>query len=380
MGSRVLDALARLGLQQGPLTALAVTATLTGVVVGANVSARGADGAPGGGGNSAPAGPGSLRVTWVGDIVPGRDGVLPPKGGRSLFVNVTDQMRAADLALGNLEGTLTKKGASKCPPGAAALEFCFSFRAPPAHAAALREAGLDAVNLANNHAFDYGASGQGATTAALDKRRIAYTGRPGEIRVVRAGGRRVALVGFATYRWANDLRDLEQTRSVVTEAGRRADTVVVMMHAGAEGSDKIHVPHGPETAFGENRGDSRAFAHAAVDAGADLVLGSGPHVLRGMERYKDRLIAYSLGDFAAWHSLGLGGNLALSGILQVDLAPGGETEAGRFTSLRLVSPGVPTDDRTGAARKLINRVSREDFGLAAVTADRYGVLKLGSKG
>ena len=78
--------------------------------------------------------------------------------------------------------------------------------------------------------------------------------------------------------------------------------MVVLMHAGAEGADRTHVPAGREEAYGEDRGDSPLFARTAIDAGADLVLGSGPHVLRGMQLYKGRLIAYSLGNLAGWHN------------------------------------------------------------------------------
>ena len=86
-----------------------------------------------------------------------------------------------------------------------------------------------------------------------------------------------------------------------------ADLVVVTMHAGAEGSDHQHVDPGTEYFLGENRGDSVAFTHAMVRAGADLVVGSGPHVLRGMEWYRGRLIAYSLGNFVGYHTLATSG-------------------------------------------------------------------------
>jgi hypothetical protein len=133
------------------------------------------------------------------------------------------------------------------------------------------------------------------------------------------------------------------------------------MHAGAEGADQIHTPSGPEIAFGEARGDVRAFAHAVVDAGADLVLGSGPHVIRGIERYNDRLIAYSLGNFAGWGNFGLSGNLGLSGLLTVRVTTQGEIRGGRWTSLRIVNPGVPTLDATTMSAKLVNDLSATDF-------------------
>ena len=82
------------------------------------------------------------------------------------------------------------------------------------------------------------------------------------------------------------------------------------MHAGAEGSDRAHVEPGPETYLGEPRGDSVAFTHAVVDAGADLVVGSGPHVLRGLEWYRGRLIAYSLGNASGYRTLSTAGRWA----------------------------------------------------------------------
>jgi hypothetical protein len=137
------------------------------------------------------------------------------------------------------------------------------------------------------------------------------------------------------------------------------------MHSGAEGADRTHVPVGREEAFGEDRGDSRAFAHAAIDTGADLVLGSGPHVLRGMELYKGRLVAYSLGNLTGWHNFGVHGTLGLSGLLKVEVAPDGRLRRGRLISLRLRGAGVPRRDRSDAARRLVRRLSLADFGRSA---------------
>ena len=105
----------------------------------------------------------------------------------------------------------------------------------------------------------------------------------------------------------------------------------------------------------------RAFAHAMVKAGADLVLGSGPHVIRGIERYRNRLIAYSLGNFAGWRNFALGGNLSLSGLLTVRIDKTGRILGGRWLSLRLVSPGVPTVDRSKQSLRLVRSLSASDF-------------------
>ena len=120
-------------------------------------------------------------------------------------------------------------------------------------------------------------------------------------------------------------------------------------------------PTGPERAYGEFRGDPRAFSHAVVDAGADLVLGSGPHVIRGIERYRGRLIAYSLGNFAGWNNFSTSGTLGLSGLLTVRVDKSGEVLGGQWLSLKLNGNGVPARDATGASLKLVRKLSSRDF-------------------
>src|SRR5204862_6936473 len=126
------------------------------------------------------------------------------------------------------------------------------------------------------------------TGAALRAARLPYTGRPGLTRYVTTNGVKLALLGFAPYDYDDDLRDTDAAAARVREAATKADLVVVFIHAGAEGAEHQHVRPGTETYLGEQRGDSIRFAHAVVAAGADLVLGSGPHVLRAMEWYRGR--------------------------------------------------------------------------------------------
>ncbi len=125
------------------------------------------------------------------------------------------------------------------------------------------------------------------------------------------------------------------------------------MHAGAEGTDHTHVRPGTETYLGENRGNVVAFSHAVVDAGADLVIGHGPHVLRGMEWYRGRLIAYSLGNFAGYKVFALGGPLSLSGILRVTLRGDGGFDSGTLVPTRLVGAGVPALDPAESAHGIV---------------------------
>jgi hypothetical protein len=153
--------------------------------------------------------------------------------------------------------------------------------------------------------------------------------------------------------------------------------VVVAMHAGAEGSGATSTPVGREVAFGEDRGDTRAFAHAVVDAGADLVVGSGPHVLRGMEWYEGRLIAYSLGNFAGYKVFALGGPLSLSGILHVTLRGDGTYVKGRLVATELVGGGYPALDPDEAAHGAVRTLSRQDFGARGVKVSPTGALRRG---
>jgi hypothetical protein len=300
-----------------------------------------------------------IEIGWVGDTTPGSKYGLPPDRGRALFASVRPQLRQPDLMIANLEGTYSTPGPSKCDGSTSGL--CFAFQAPPSFAQALPWAGIDLVNLANNHSYDYFARGFDQTQQALARVRVGYAGLPNEATVVDVRGVRVAVMGFSPYSWNANVNDIPGATHLVKRAAARADVVVVLMHAGAEGADKIHTPHGSEVAYGEVRGDPRAFSHAVVDAGADLVLGSGPHVIRGIERYHNRPIAYSLGNFAGWHNFGLGGNLSLSGLLTVKIDGGGKIHGGRWLSIYVAEPGVPKVDNTNAAAHLVRQLSAADF-------------------
>jgi hypothetical protein len=311
-----------------------------------------------------------VTIAATGDIVMGSTPALPPDGGRSFFSGVQADL-AGDVVLGNLEGTLSTGGASKCGPSST---DCYAFQTPPSYAKWLRRAGFTVVSLANNHAFDFGASGLRQTIAALTRARVAHTGRPGQVTVQQVGDVRVAIIGFAAYPWAASLTDLGAARALVRKASELADVVIVTMHGGAEGSDRQRVPYGTETYLGENRGDLRRFSRAVVDAGADLVVGHGPHVLRGMEWYRKRLIAYSLGNFAGYRVFALGGPLSTSGILRVTLRGDGTFESGTLVPTRLVGEGVPALDPAEAAHGVVRTLSRQDFGKRAIRIDRNGVL------
>ncbi len=318
-----------------------------------------------------PADPIVIEVGWVGDTTPGSRYGTPPDSGRALFANVRAQLSKPDLMIANLEGTYSTATSSKCGSN---TTNCFAFQAPPAYAKALAWAGVDMVNVANNHSYDFLEAGFQQTMQALDAAKIEYTGVPGHVPVVDVDGVRVAALGFSPYTYNPSINDIPTAKKMVAQAAKKADLVVVLMHAGAEGADLIHTPTGTEYAFGENRGDSRAFSHACIDAGADLVLGSGPHVIRGIERYKDRLIAYSLGNFGGWGNFGTGGNLSLSGLLKVRIDQTGRIRGGQWVSIYLDDPGVPRVDTSHTAARLVRQLSAADFS-KTYTLDAQGRFK-----
>ena len=167
--------------------------------------------------NPAPqAPPKVLTIGWVGDVTPGSQYGLPGGNGRALFASLLEPLRAPDLMIANLEGTFSVGGSSKCGAGSS---NCYAFQAPPRNAGALRHAGIDLVNLANNHSYDFGADGARQTTAALRKAKVEYAGLPDQVTVVSAQGVQIAVVGFATYKWAPSLND----PAVVDQTGRACE-------------------------------------------------------------------------------------------------------------------------------------------------------------
>jgi hypothetical protein len=315
----------------------------------------------------------SVTLQWVGDIALSTEHGLPPGGVAGALAPVRGLLHGGDLTTGNLEGTLSVGGVSKCASIGPA--HCFAFQAPPSTAGALRSFGFGLVNQANNHSMDYGASGRAQTISALDHAGIAHTGLPDEITVLRVNGLRVAFVGFAPYSYDANLLDIPGAVALVRRARARADLVVVIIHAGAEGAGEFHTPSGEEFYLGEDRGNPRAFAHAVINAGASIVFGSGPHVIRGIERYRARLIAYSLANFVGYHTLGGGGLLSESGILRVTLDSRGRVLAARWFSV-LLSDGLPRPDRSNASARRVGPLSGQDFPAGHFRISPTGVFEL----
>jgi poly-gamma-glutamate capsule biosynthesis protein CapA/YwtB (metallophosphatase superfamily) len=307
----------------------------------------------------------ALRVSFVsvGDMMIGTDypaNHLPDDDGVGFLAGVSSLISAADIAFGNLEGVLMDGGepAKKCSNPAA----CYLFRSPTRYAQHYRNAGFDVLSLANNHARDFGEEGRDSSMQALSSCGIAHSGREGTFAILQQGDISVALLAYAVTKNSNMMLDYALAFDTIAAHAAEYDIVVVSFHGGAEGADVTHVPFAEEEYYGEPRGDVVYFARGAVDAGADLVIGHGPHVVRGMERYKERLIAYSLGNFATYYGISVAGITGVAPILSATLNGDGVFIDGQITSTVQLRPGGPVIDPNHKALNLMRSLSREDFG------------------
>ena len=310
----------------------------------------------------------TISIAAVGDMMIGTDYPethLPDDDGVGFLAGVAPWLWAVDIAFGNLEGVLVDGGepGKKCSNPKA----CYLFRSPSRYAFHYRAAGFDVLSLANNHARDFGEEGRTATMRALADAGIHHSGRDGDFASFETRGLRIAVLAYAVTKNSNMLLDYARSEQTVREFAATHDIVIVSFHGGAEGRDVTRLPFADEEYYGEPRGDVVRFARMVVDAGADLVIGHGPHVVRAMERYRDRLIAYSLGNFATYYGISVDGIKGVAPILVVTLDDEGRLVEGEIISTHQLRPAGPTPDPEARALKLIRGLSIEDFGNPGLT-------------
>lgn len=309
-----------------------------------------------------------LTMAFVGDIMMGTtfpDSVsgthLPKDDGKHLFDDCREIFQRVDIAAGNLEGSFLDGPGQRRPM--TNPKTYFIFRMPPRYVNNLTEAGFDFVGLANNHINDFGESGRQSTMKTLRDASLAHAGLKGrcETAYFDRGGLRVGFTQFGHGNNNLDVTNLDELRRVVKNLRDSADIVVVAFHGGAEGSAHTHVPFKTETYVGENRGNVAEFAHAAIDAGADVVYGHGPHVPRGAELYKDRIIFYSLGNFCTPYRMGIAGATGYAPVAEITIGADGRFQSGRIHSFIQQRGRGPVADPTNSVAKFMRKLSQEDF-------------------
>lgn len=321
--------------------------------------------------------PDTLTIAMTGDIMMGTtypSVMLPANDGKNLFRDVKDLLVKADLAVGNLEGTLCDGGETKKKLS----NISYAFRMPTRFAPLLKEAGYDFLSMANNHANDFGTEGILSTEQCLNEQDIRFSGIAGRTRcaVVERNGVRYGLCAFGHNGYTMQHNDLSLVKEILDELRGKSDIVVVSFHGGAEGQSYSHLPQGREIFLNEDRGSLREFAHFCIDNGADVVYGHGPHVVRCVEVYQGRFIAYSLGNFCTPYGINLKGISGYAPVVTIKIGNDGRFLKGKIHSF-IQQRGIgPRKDETNAVPRQMKMLSDADVPNSMVRLDNQGNIKL----
>ncbi len=308
----------------------------------------------------------------MGTTYPSR--MLPANNGADLFKDAKAVLQRADLAVGNLEGTLCDGGQSTKGKG----PNSYSFRTPTSYAHLLKEAGFDYLSMANNHANDFGQTGIESTEKCLKEQGIKFSGIAGRVEsaILTRNGKRIGICAFGHNSYTLKHTDLNTVARIIDKLVKETDIVIVSFHGGAEGKTKNHLPNGPESFLGENRGSIRELAHFCIDHGADIVYGHGPHVVRAMEVYKGRFIAYSLGNFCTPYNVSLTGISGYAPLVEVKIDDKGKFISGKIHPMIQTRGIGPRTDKAMKAIQEIKRLSEADVPKSQAQIDGQGTVRL----
>jgi poly-gamma-glutamate capsule biosynthesis protein CapA/YwtB (metallophosphatase superfamily) len=319
-----------------------------------------------------------ISVIGVGDIMMGTDypdrSYLPPNNGRDLLKPLNHILQSATVTFGNLEGVLLdgEGTVKRCRNP----EVCYAFRSPEKYVYNLVDAGFDMVSLANNHTGDFGPEGRKATVRALQNAGIAFAGTLDyPLTIIERNGIRFGMAAFAPNVGTVSIHDISNAQEIVRRLKKDADIVIVSFHGGAEGANHQNVPCTTETYFGENRGNVCNFSKKVIDAGADIVFGHGPHVTRSVDLYKDRFIAYSLGNFCTYARFNLRGENGIAPLIKVYVDRDGKFLKANVTPIRQIGRGEPVIDPNKGAIRSLQRLIREDFPGSELEITDEGIIR-----
>jgi hypothetical protein len=305
----------------------------------------------------------TISIVAVGDMMLGSayrsKSDLPPDAAGS-FKHVKSWLKG-DVVFGNLEGCFLDSGKStKCKDTIG--NSCFAFRMPEHYAGFYKDAGFSLLSVANNHVGDFGFAGRKRSSQILDSLQINYAGltsHPYTIFV--KDSVKYGFCAFSPNDFTLQITDIDSAKRLVSFLKKQVDIVIVSFHGGAEGAKYEHVPRANEIFYQEDRGDVYAFSHAVIDAGADLVLGHGPHVTRAVEVYKNKFIAYSLGNFCTYGQFNLNGPNGFAPLLNIKLNNRGDFLYADVISIKQTRLSRLTIDQNHTAFKKIVSLTDADF-------------------
>jgi poly-gamma-glutamate capsule biosynthesis protein CapA/YwtB (metallophosphatase superfamily) len=254
---------------------------------------------------------------------------------------------------------------------------CYAFRIPTWFARIFKEAGFDILNLANNHSGDFGEAGRISTMKTLDSIGLFYAGLSTCASVIfTCKDLKIGFCGFSPFTGTIDMLAMDTVKKIVHTLDSDCNIVIVSMHAGAEGSNHNHVTRLTEMFYDEDRGNVYEFAHKLIDEGADIVFGHGPHVTRAVELYKNRFIAYSLGNFCSYARFNLKDAAGVAPIVKVFTNPKGEFLKAKVFSIVQTGDGGPVTDISNEAVRQMIELTNTDFPENQLTINKNGdILK-----
>lgn len=323
----------------------------------------------------------TISIIGVGDVMLGTSfpkNNLPPADGRKLLLPVAPYLRSADLTFGNYEGTLFD--GEGLPKKCADSLNCFAFKSPERYAAHLKAAGFSVMSVANNHSGDFGDEGRERTLQVLQAAGIAACGSEKmPFTIVEKNGVRYGIAAFAPNTGTQSINNYKKAAKIIAHLDSLCDLVLVSFHGGAEGLHRQHVPRQKEIFLGEDRGDVHQFARVAIDAGADVVFGHGPHVTRAVDLYKNRFIIYSLGNFATYGRFNLKKDAGIAPIMKVYLTRTGEFIRGEVIPVRQVADGGPKLDTSCAVIRRLQTLTAQDFPNSLLMIQPNGQIRKAAK-
>jgi len=304
----------------------------------------------------------TISLVAVGDIMFGTNfpdaSHLPPNDGKDLLKDFDSTLRGADITFGNSEGVFLDAGGEAKGFGA----NVFSFREPKRYAQYFVDNGFDLLSVANNHVADFGTTGTQSTVATLKALDLHFAGLENyPITIISVRNKKIGMAAFAPHNGCIQMNDYAAAIASVQNLKKECDIVIVSFHGGAEGRNATHVPKRTEIFFNQNRGNVYEFAHKMIDAGADVVLGHGPHVARAMEVYNNKFIAYSLGNFCTYGMFSLKGVSGIAPLLKIYVNEKGDFINGTITSIKQEGEGGPQRDESFGAYKLIRDLTASDI-------------------
>jgi len=306
----------------------------------------------------------TISITAVGDIMlgsayPSRSN-LPKDDAVNSFRAVKSYLKG-DIVFGNLEGCFLNSGKStKCKDTLG--NSCFAFRMPERYAGIYKDAGFNLLSVANNHVGDFGLTGRKRTTAILDSLDIQYAGLNTQpYTIFEKNGITYAFCAFSPNDNTLQITEIDSAKALVAELKTKANIVIVSFHGGGEGAKFEHITRKTEIFYKEDRGNVYAFAHAVVDAGADVVLGHGPHVTRAAECYKGKFIVYSMGNFCTYGMFSLGGPNGIAPLMQIKINGKGDFLMADVISVKQDKINHLTVDKTHAAFRKMQLLTQTDI-------------------